>query len=364
MTEKRPLRNHAVLVRRGTCVALLALVGAMAGCPIPELEDGPTVQFSATPRIGDAGEMVQFEDLSGLPGETPIAWAWDLGDGATSAEQNPMHTYAAPGAYDVSLSVTTQQGVHSWREPNFVIVRRPEATVPQPGDEMVQRLIPFVWIPAGSFVMGSESAQWGENSERPAREVTITHGFWMSRYEITQAQWATVMGTTNPSYFPDPDGRSPVESVSWYDVQAFVSKLNRLALGTFRLPTEAEWEYACRAGSTTEWSFGNDGTDMAGHGWCYENEGFRPRPTGSLAANAWGLYDMHGNVMEWCQDPYDAGAYAWSDATDPMVFLRSPFRVARGGSWYHMRHQARSAYRYYGLPDYRAKMIGFRICRN
>lgn len=154
-------------------------------------------------------------------------------------------------------------------------------------------MLDLVLIRPGKFMMGSEN---GERNEKPVHEVTISQPFYLGKYEVTQAQWEAVMGS-NPS---ESKGiYLPVECVSWEDCQNFIKKLNSKGVGTFRLPTEAEWEYACRAGTTGDHAGKID--EMAWYGKMNE---FRKQPVGMKKANPWGLYDMHGNVFEWCQDWY------------------------------------------------------------
>ena len=158
----------------------------------------------------------------------------------------------------------------------------------------------FVLISAGTFLMGTaDGGEW----ERPEHPVRINHPFYLGKYPVTQAQWATVMGN-NPSMFKGhPDW--PVENVSWEDVHVFIQTLKaREGEEDYRLPTEAEWEYACRAGSTASYCFGDDPNQLGEYAWYRENAGGQPHPVGLLKPNAWGLYDMHGNVWEWVQDWY------------------------------------------------------------
>lgn len=220
----------------------------------------------------------------------------------------------------------------------------------------------FVLIPAGTFTMGSpDSDPNAYDDEKPAHQVTISQPFYMGKYEVTQAQWKAVMGReNNPSYFK---GESlPVDHVSWGDVQAFIQKLDQQenrASGVFcRLPTEAEWEYAARAGTTTLYSFGNDAAKLADYAWYAKNANHTTYPVGQKKPNAWGLYDMHGNVLEWCQDwygPYSAGA-----VTDPRGPAEGTYRVIRGGSWDRAARLARSAHRFWNHPSYRVDGLGFR----
>ena len=160
-------------------------------------------------------------------------------------------------------------------------------------------LMEFVWVPAGRFRMGSPSGEEGRYSdEGPLHEVEISEGFWLGKYEVTQGEWSSVMGR-NPSRYTG-DSRRPVERVSWDDVQEFIAKLNAAGSSVYRLPSEAEWEYACRAGSGTRWSFGDAEGRLGDYAWYGGNN--RPSGTkvvGRKRPNGWGLYDMHGNVWEW-----------------------------------------------------------------
>ena len=215
----------------------------------------------------------------------------------------------------------------------------------------------FVLIPAGSFEMGSER---GDDDERPVRSVHIDKPFYISQFEVTQAQWFSVM-ESDPSQFSDDDNR-PVENVSWEDAQAFVDKLNATEPGaTYRLPTEAEWEYAARAGSITAYAFGDDMADLDAYAWYVDNAGNTTHPVGEKQANAWGAHAMHGGVWEWVYDRY--GPYpsdADSDTPDPPPGLR---RVIRGGSWLSPAEDCRAASRSHAHPTFRGANVGFRMVR-
>ncbi|MCX7824323.1 MAG: formylglycine-generating enzyme family protein [Verrucomicrobiae bacterium] len=215
----------------------------------------------------------------------------------------------------------------------------------------------FVAIRPGSFMMGSErSADW-----KPVHEVTFAKPFYMGKYEVTQEQWERIMGS-NPSNFKGP--KNPVEQVNWDDCQSFISKLKEKLPGrAFRLPTEAEWEYACRAGSTNDFCFGNDVGRLRDYAWYIANSDNTTHPVGEKQPNAWGLYDMHGNVWEWCQDIYrdnymgaPADGSAWEQAQGSVTN-----RVLRGGSWYSEPSALRSPNRGRAPPAYPGICYGLRL---
>ncbi len=211
----------------------------------------------------------------------------------------------------------------------------------------------FVRIPAGSFTMGSSSYE-ANSDEKPVQQVTISRPFELQVTEVTQAQWKQVMGS-NPSNFKGDD--LPVEQVSWDDCQEFLRKLNARDPGKgYRLPTEAEWEYACRAG-TAEDRYG----DLGSIAWYTENSGGKTYPVGQKQANAWGLYDMLGNVWEWCSDW--KGDYPSGSVTDPRGPSSGSCRVYRGGGWYSHVRNCRVAYRNDSGSDFRDSGLGFRLAR-
>jgi formylglycine-generating enzyme required for sulfatase activity len=222
-------------------------------------------------------------------------------------------------------------------------------------------------IQAGSFLMGSREDEEGRrDDEGPAHVVTINEAFYLGVFPVTQAQWRALMGN-NPSRFHG-DVR-PVETVSWADGVAFCRKLRERTGGRYRLPTEAEWEYACRAGTTTPFHFGAtlsaeqanyyaEDTYGAGQPGPYREQ---TTPVGSFPPNAWGLCDMHGNVYEWCGDWYGEGYYAESEENDPQGPRRGSARVIRGGAWSECPALCRSACRDKCAADYRVALIGFRV---
>jgi formylglycine-generating enzyme required for sulfatase activity len=209
----------------------------------------------------------------------------------------------------------------------------------------------FAWVPPGAFLMGAK-----ESDEEPVHRVRLTKGFYMGIVPVTQAQWQAVMDY-NPSTYRG--GDRPVEMVSWLDCQEFRERLRQLTNKPIRLPTEAEWEYACRAGTTTAYCNGNAVPDLKNVGWYDGNSGGQTQPVGKLAPNAWGLYDMHGNVREWCQDGYTA--YPSGDNTDPLVTARDLDRVLRGGDYSDGYGLCRAASRRSRASSERRNFIGCRV---
>lgn len=220
----------------------------------------------------------------------------------------------------------------------------------------------FVLIPAGAFVMGTDRIFLpGDLNESPPRRVRLGEPFYIGKYEVTQAQWRAVMGS-NPSRFKGED--HPVESVSWREVQRFILELNRREGGhKYRLPTEAEWEYAARAGTKTSYFFGNDAKQLGQYAWYSHNAKNSTHPVGYKAPNPWGLYDIYGNVWEWVWDWYDQNYYMIGDPLDPRGPNSGYYRVNRGGSWYSQPFKLRSAKRGIYTPDNHVDIIGFRLVR-
>ena len=210
-------------------------------------------------------------------------------------------------------------------------------------------------IPAGEFLMGSPETEEGRyEDEGPPHRVRIAKPFYLGIYQVTQEQYEAVMGE-NPSFFKG--AKHPVERVSWGDAAAFCRKVSEKTGETVRLPTEAEWEYACRAGEPTPWNL-ND-VSFKEKAWHDRNARGRTHPVGELKPNRWGLYDMHGNVCEWCQDWY--GAYQAGEQTDPRGPDTGDSRVLRGGAWNSDPTHCRSALRDSLKADDRDDVAGFRV---
>ena len=247
--------------------------------------------------------------------------------------------------------------------------------VPKMADVITNSIgMKLVRIAAGMFKMGSPKGE-GSSDEEPQHEVEITKPFYMGAYTVTQAEYKEVMGE-NPSYFSASGGgkdkvigmntsKFPVETVSWEDATKFCEKVNAMekekeAKREYRLPTEAEWECACRAGTTTKYHSGDDEDDLKRVGWYDANSDGWPHEVGAKKANAWGLYDMHGNVWQWCADWYDSDYYGKSHVRDPECLIGTR-RVLRGGSWVDNAGYCRAAFRSFIAPGDRDYFIGFRV---
>jgi len=227
----------------------------------------------------------------------------------------------------------------------------------------------LVLIPKGTFTMGSPRGEAERQDDEAQHKVTISSDFHLGVTEVTQGQYEKVMGT-NPSHFQGQEignadsSKYPVEQVSWEDAVAFCKRLSELpeekkAGRVYRLPTEAEWEYACRAGSETAYSFGDSAQQLGDYAWFGDNARGQTHPVGQKKPNAWGLYDMHGNVWEWCQDWY--GEYPEGVVTDPRGPQTGSFRMSRGGSWGYVAAICRAAYRLAVVPASRTDFHGFRL---
>ena len=287
----------------------------------------------------------------------------------TGYTQNPELRIMFPGAGEVYLGAHLSPGFAPAPEsvPNSAPV--PARSPAPPG---------FVRITGGSFIMGSPANEAGRSDDEIQHQVTLS-SYYMGNYPVTQKEYEEMMGT-NPSFFKGPN--LPVEQISWYDAIEYCNRRsqkenlspaytiggsgnnrtvtwNRSADG-YRLPTEAEWEYACRAGTTTRYNTGDYISNETG--WYDNNSVNRINPVGQKPPNLWGLYDMHGNVHEWCWDWY--GIYGTSADPDPQGRSSGTRRVVRGGSWSDNEHCLRSAFRSYGTPSVKYSIIGFRLVRN
>jgi formylglycine-generating enzyme required for sulfatase activity len=270
---------------------------------------------------------------------------------------------------DVSPSPPDNQIVSEKRKKMEVVT--PRVIQPPEGIEVAVNSLgmTFVLIPAGTFLMGSPDYELGRNDDETQHEVSISQSFYLQTAPVTQGQWQALMGK-NPSSFIQGEADCPVDSINWIDCQEFIKKLNTLGEGIYRLPMEAEWEYACRAGSTTALVNGDltalycdPDPNLDEMGWYCGNSDRQTHPVAQKHPNAWGLYDMHGNLAEWCQDWY--GLYSETHQTDPIGPLSGPGRLIRGGSWFSSAKNCRSAARFHWPPQARSQLqtMGFRLLR-
>ena len=244
----------------------------------------------------------------------------------------------------------------------------PRLRAPGPAEFYIEPMtsMRLVALEPGTFEMGSPGTEYGRGDDERRHPVTLTRKVYIGEHEVTQAEWKQVMGTT-PSQFNECT-RCPVETVDFYQVSTFLSRLNAgNSAMRYRLPTEAEWEYACRAGTTTAFSSGRAiSTGQANYDGRFPYSGGsggvtlgKPAPVGSYPPNAWGVFDMHGNVWEWTGDWY--GEYAAGPATDPVGAPKGRARVIRGGSWRFNANSMRCAMRYTHAPPDKGSSLGFRI---
>ena len=237
----------------------------------------------------------------------------------------------------------------------------PKTVTPKPKPSTPSVSIPFkepemVYVEGSSFQMGSNDY----DNEKPIHSVTLS-SFSIGKYEVTQALWRSVMGK-NPSNFKGDN--LPVEQVSWDDIQRFLQKLNAKTGKNYRLPTEAEWEYAARGGNKSN-SFKFSGSNTVGDvAWYGSNSDSKTHTVGGKTANELGIYDMSGNVWEWCSDRYDENYYKNSPSQNPKGATSGSSRVLRGGSWYTYAYNCRVANRLLNDPSIRDNLFGFRVCRN
>ncbi|MHB1423099.1 MAG: bifunctional serine/threonine-protein kinase/formylglycine-generating enzyme family protein [Gemmataceae bacterium] len=277
-------------------------------------------------------------------------------DSTAAREIVKQHRISSDRAKQIVAEVREQ-----WQKAN------PPKPERKPGEIVTNSLgMKFAWIPSGTFLMGSPTNEPSRSSDESQHRVTLTKGFYMGVHLVTQEQWQAVMDN-NPSYFKS-EKNLPVDSVSWEGCQELIKKLRERDQKPYRLPTEAEWEYACRAGTTTPFSFGETiSTDQANYDGNYiygtgKKGVYRGKttPVGIFPANAWGLCDMHGNVWEWCQDWY--GPYPKKDINDPQSPKSGQYRVLRGGSWSYSPQDCRSAFRNWVEPGSRSSNFGLRVC--
>jgi formylglycine-generating enzyme required for sulfatase activity len=348
----------------------------------------PQITVQPQSQAASLGSTVSFSVHA--EGSSPLSYCWyksglcltdDTRITGSASSALRIASIQSSDAASYTVRVSNQAGSRTSASATLTI---PAPPPPSPSPRMV-------WIPAGTFVMGSPPSEAERYSDESQHTVTLSQGFWMGKYLVTQGDYLALMGS-NPSYFTTsdinghpipPDLNRPVEQVSWIDAVAYCAALTareqaagRLPVGwVYRLPTESEWEYACRAGTTTAFYYGNSlHGGMANFNDYYEYDASigeiyvsnpavpwlgRTTTVGSYQPNAWGLYDMHGNVWEWCRDWY--GSYPTASVTDPQGPPSGSYRVFRGGGWGNGGGYCRSAGRYDAYPSYRYDYIGFRV---
>jgi formylglycine-generating enzyme required for sulfatase activity len=370
---------------RGSCSPGRASSTGLRVCRVAEAGDETRLPESAAalkiqpipPQTIEAGKpltvVVSVEGAHWWQGKLRFSLAPDAPPGASIDPQSGEFSWTPPpdqaaGKYDLTVLAQGPDGQAA--QTTFVVTVTTPIPAPAtlPSKEIVVGLgngvkMELVPIPAGEFMMGSpDSDNNVRNDEKPQHRVRITRPFYLGKYLVTQEQWEAVMGD-NPSSFKGP--KNPVERVSWDNCQEFVEKLNgKVGGGKFTLPSEAQWEYACRAGSTTRYCYGDEGSGLGEYAWYSANSGGKTHPVGEKRPNAWGLYDIHGNVWEWCRDWYDGGYYANSPTDDPTGPATGSIRVHRGGSWHDPAGRCQSVTRIRPPPEFRfIHLLGFRVAR-
>jgi formylglycine-generating enzyme required for sulfatase activity len=284
---------------------------------------------------------------------------------------NRIETSASLGAGAVWIPLTyvvLTSSVYEWYDRISPAASRDFYRAVLLGGTQVDAGLRFVWLPPGQFVMGSPASEVDRvSNEGPQTRVTLTRGFYLGRYPVTQGEYLSVIGS-NPSSFTG-DTNRPVEMVNWSNATNYCAQLTarertagRLPAGwAYRLPTEAEYEYASRAGSTNRFSYGDDPgyTRLGNYAWYSANSSAMTHAVGGKLPNRWGLYDIAGNVWQWCSDWY--GTYPGGNVTDPSGSVSGSSRVIRGGSWDYYAYYCRSAQRYNYYPTLRSRYIGFRV---
>ena len=323
-----------------------------------------TIEAPATNAAYTVGQSISFSGTATDPEGSALTYKWYFGDGKSSTDQNPTHVYSQEGTFTVGLIVMDDHQQINAGIPTITL------TINWPDPVTNSYGMTFQYIPQGTFEMGSPLTEFGRDTNETQHSVTLSSPFYLQSTEVTQGQWTSVM-QSNPSSFTGCND-CPVESVSYNDIVNFITQLNQLDPGTYRLPTEAEWEYAARAGATTAFSRGDISNASEGCvaettldpiGWYCHNSETMTHPVGSKLPNDWGLYDMHGNVLEWCSDYYTGADYSSVAVVDPIGSATGNMRVIRGGDWFRSAQTARSANRDGIAPELKTDLLGFRLVK-
>ena len=313
-----------------------------------------------------------FITMAGISGISVVAFAATRGKSSTSetvTTQSPIASTSpttSPTIIKESPTISPTPTTSETSNPSPIDTPKPTAqsqpqafTVDLGKDVNLE----MVYIPSGKFTMGSPPEEKGYENERPQIKDVNVSAICMGKYEVTQTQWQAIMGN-NLSYFKD-NLQNPVDTVSWDDAQEFCKKLSQKAGREFRLPSEVEWEYACRAGTTTAYSFGDNASLLGEYAWYTDNSGSKTHPVGQKKPNPWGLYDMHGNVWEWCQDSYEkyGGESDLIRKTGKAITKENNNRsyLLRGGSWGNNAQACRSAFRLGNNARFQDDSLGFRV---
>jgi formylglycine-generating enzyme required for sulfatase activity len=322
----------------------------------------------ASPEMSILGDA-NITQLQGVAWVDPGVEAHDVHDGNLSGDVIVSGTVDVNtvGTYTLTYTVSDAAGNQASLTRTVNIVAGQAST--HTADLNASVALEMIWVDPGTFTMGSPTTETGRTSSETQHEVTLTQGFYLGKYEVTQAQYESVMTgnmdslSVTPSQWPNNPDR-PVDKVSYDDIQKFLTRLNTQQAGNipegwaYVLPTEAQWEYACRAGTTTAYSWG-DSISASDANWNHGNDPNRTENVGQYSANPWGFFDMHGNVREWTANWY--AAYSSGAQTDPEGPATGSSRVLRGGSWRHTGPYLRSANRTTNIPSYRNSGIGFRV---
>jgi formylglycine-generating enzyme required for sulfatase activity len=343
-------------------VACVALTFAISAADAPDTKSNPYPLWDGQESIADYAQRVNLPPTKTL----------DLGNGVNldlvlipagkfvmgtpepkeDAFTGQMILVLAGAAAFALVVIIVIRSIHKHRRPQFSL-RWLLVFVIMVGFAMLGG---FRWRAVAKAWTKYEAAQSHDSDEWPAHEVTLTRPFYIGKFEVTQAQYQQVMGT-NPSQFKGAD--LPVDTVSWGDATEFGKKVSENNGQAVRLPTEAEWEYACRAGTCTSYSSGDEDTDLGRAAWYTANSMNTTHPVGQKDPNAWDVFDMHGNVWEWCRDWHEY--YKPKATVDPQGPPEGEARVVRGGSWNHSSKYCRSAYHRRAYPFDRGSIIGFRV---